>query len=238
MIFVPIRRIGVATCVTSTDRGGPLTRAISLGSNKSASLSLSLFFSVSRSPSPSLFSLPPILTVYPHPAVCDSTRWSSRKLLCTEERAFLCNLRTFSNAHVGFSSRPRRIPRTLGLNEWLIHLIGTKEDVPSLSILISVTEYRFYVRVVTSLVETSLKPYRAERDKSLDSPFIQKKKHTFCSVSCVAQNWDIFVNIACDRNQSVINWNVKNLEWIELGAEWLDMSIYRYDMSMYLGCKS
>jgi hypothetical protein len=38
MIFVPIRRIGVATCVTPTDRGGPLTRAMGPGSNKSASL--------------------------------------------------------------------------------------------------------------------------------------------------------------------------------------------------------
>lgn len=137
MIFVPIRRIGVATCVTPTDRGGPLTRAISPGSNKSASLSLS------RSPFP-LFSRPSILTVYPYPAVCGSSRRSSQKLLRTEERASSYATyasRTSSCAHVRFSSCPRWIPRTLDLNEWLIRLIGTKGDVPSLSIHISAAEY-------------------------------------------------------------------------------------------------
>jgi len=53
MIFVPIRRIGVATCVTPTDHGGSLTRTIGLGSNKSSSLSLSLSL-------PSSLSLPPL----------------------------------------------------------------------------------------------------------------------------------------------------------------------------------
>lgn len=74
MIFVPIRRIRVVTCVTPTDRGGPLTRTISPGSKKSAlspfpppSLSLS-FPSLS---SFLLFFLPPIL--FPHPVAYDSS---------------------------------------------------------------------------------------------------------------------------------------------------------------------
>lgn len=36
MIFVPIRWIGVATCVTPTDRDGPLTRPMGPGSNMTA----------------------------------------------------------------------------------------------------------------------------------------------------------------------------------------------------------
>lgn len=47
MIFVPIRWIGVATCVTPTDRGGSLTRTMGPGSNKSVSLSLPLLSSLS-----------------------------------------------------------------------------------------------------------------------------------------------------------------------------------------------
>lgn len=55
MIFVPIRWIGVATCVTPTDRGGSLTRTMGPGSNKSVSLSLlSLFPPSFHLPSPLL----------------------------------------------------------------------------------------------------------------------------------------------------------------------------------------
>ena len=57
MIFVPIRRIGVATCVTPTDRGGPLTRAMGPGSNKSASLFVHFIFPLRRAPPFFLFAV-------------------------------------------------------------------------------------------------------------------------------------------------------------------------------------
>jgi len=122
MIFVPIRRIGVATCVTPTDRGGPLTRAMGPGSNKSASL-------------PSLVSPPSP----PSPrATCSSSR---RKNLCARPRATYAYL---STSHTGEFPR---IPRPLGLNEWLIRLIGARRDVASLSMAVSVTESCSFVHL-------------------------------------------------------------------------------------------